>query len=256
MFLRYLKMNTETSKARGFSLIEVMIACFVLTVGILAMIDLMAISIRNSIGARDQIIASELAQEGMELVRNIRDNNFANDKKAFEDKFPNVDRDNCRIDKNSTDIKDCNNGNDRFRLYNSIVYIPEFDYNDNGVLDSADTLLIQQILAHAPGAVCPPLPKNCDVNGNGKIDSGDAMRLGQIVNGLGSYNYYVLNNNRVGTKFQRKIMLIYDTGQANSAASVNLTSMVIWGSDFPADCGSCNSLNKCICVADVLTDWR
>jgi prepilin-type N-terminal cleavage/methylation domain-containing protein len=63
---------------KGFSLMEVMLAVFVLSVGLVAIIGLISSSIRNSIDSRDTIIASELAQEGVELVRNIRDNNFLN----------------------------------------------------------------------------------------------------------------------------------------------------------------------------------
>jgi len=63
---------------KAFSIMEVMISAFILSVGLTAVIALMAGNIKNSINARDSIIASGLAQEGVELVRNIRDNNFVN----------------------------------------------------------------------------------------------------------------------------------------------------------------------------------
>ena len=62
---------------KGFSLGEVLLAAFVLTAGLLSLTALMASSLRNSFETRDAIIATELAQEGVELVRNVRDNDFA-----------------------------------------------------------------------------------------------------------------------------------------------------------------------------------
>ncbi len=73
----------------GFSLGETVIAGFVLSVGLLATGSLIIKSMNDSINSRDHIGASELAQEGTELVRNIRDNNIANSKeynKGFENK--------------------------------------------------------------------------------------------------------------------------------------------------------------------------
>lgn len=98
------------AKKQGFSILEVMLAATVLVVGIVAVIALISSSIRNSANSRDQIIATDLMQEGLELVRNVRDNNQAqlkvveapdiNDVFAY---FPDINDDNndsCRIDKN------------------------------------------------------------------------------------------------------------------------------------------------------------
>lgn len=67
-----------TVRKKGFSIGEVILSAFVLAVGIVAVIGLISNSIRHSIDSRDEIIASHLAQEGVELARNIRDNNWAN----------------------------------------------------------------------------------------------------------------------------------------------------------------------------------
>jgi hypothetical protein len=93
----------------GFSVVEVLLAFFVLLIGITSALGVIASSIRESTVNRDIIIASELAQEGVELVRNVRDNNFAkmadNDAgiEAFSYFFPSGGADNnkdCIIDKN------------------------------------------------------------------------------------------------------------------------------------------------------------
>jgi type II secretory pathway pseudopilin PulG len=92
-------------KKQGFSIMEVMLAAAVLTIGLVAVIALISSSIRNSANSRDQIIATDLMQEGLELVRNVRDNNQAQifggsleTGKVFE-YFPN-DNTACKIDKN------------------------------------------------------------------------------------------------------------------------------------------------------------
>ncbi|HAR99643.1 MAG: hypothetical protein US57_C0010G0010 [Candidatus Moranbacteria bacterium GW2011_GWC2_37_73] len=62
---------------RGFSLVEVLISLLVLSIGISSVLFLMTANTKNSINAKNQIIASELAQEGIELVRNLKDNGEA-----------------------------------------------------------------------------------------------------------------------------------------------------------------------------------
>lgn len=77
-----MKEKIENKKARllnkqGFSLVEVLVTLMVLAVGITAVSALMLGNIKNSRNSKNQIIASQLAQEGIELVRNLKDNNNA-----------------------------------------------------------------------------------------------------------------------------------------------------------------------------------
>ncbi|MFA5986222.1 MAG: hypothetical protein WC819_02655 [Parcubacteria group bacterium] len=60
---------------RGFSIGEVMVAMFILLVGIVDAIYLTVRSVGDLHDSRDAVIATLLAQEGTELVRNVRDNN-------------------------------------------------------------------------------------------------------------------------------------------------------------------------------------
>jgi Tfp pilus assembly protein PilV len=69
-------MKKNQKKKKGFSVYETMIAMFVLVVGILAALGLITSSMRRSMESRDYIVGAALAQEGIELVRNIRDNNL------------------------------------------------------------------------------------------------------------------------------------------------------------------------------------
>ncbi len=70
--------NTKIRRVRkGFSFGEVLISAFVLTVGLTATSALISSSLGHSYDNRDAIVAAQLAQEGVELVRNVRDQNFA-----------------------------------------------------------------------------------------------------------------------------------------------------------------------------------
>ncbi|KKR20861.1 MAG: hypothetical protein UT50_C0015G0014 [Candidatus Moranbacteria bacterium GW2011_GWA2_39_41] len=91
---------------RGFSLMESMLSVFVLLIGIVGVISLMVSSTKHSMDSRDTIIATELAQEGLELVRNVRDNNVAGGKDSFVD-FPVSESHNCRVSYNSSGSIPC-----------------------------------------------------------------------------------------------------------------------------------------------------
>lgn len=60
---------------RGFSLIETLVAVSLLAASIVAPMSLVSQSLRSAFYARDQIAAYNLAQEGIEAVRAIRDGN-------------------------------------------------------------------------------------------------------------------------------------------------------------------------------------
>lgn len=66
----------KSRKYRGFSFMEVMLAVFILEVGLVAVVQLLSKNTGQLIDSRNQVIAGLLAQEGVELVRNIRDANW------------------------------------------------------------------------------------------------------------------------------------------------------------------------------------
>ncbi|MDP6704496.1 MAG: prepilin-type N-terminal cleavage/methylation domain-containing protein [archaeon] len=61
---------------KGFTLPEVLIALFVLTIGAVGVFSLTTQVTTRSTDSTSQLIASYLAQEGIEVVRNIRDSNL------------------------------------------------------------------------------------------------------------------------------------------------------------------------------------
>ena len=60
----------------GFTLVETMVAIALLTIAIVAPMSLTVQSLATAYYARDEIIASNLAQEGIEAIRSVRDANI------------------------------------------------------------------------------------------------------------------------------------------------------------------------------------
>lgn len=69
-------MLIKNKKNNGFTLAELLIAIFVLTSGIISAYIMIQNSINATTSAKMRTIAAYLAQEGIEIVRNIRDTNF------------------------------------------------------------------------------------------------------------------------------------------------------------------------------------
>jgi len=127
-----MKKTMKNKKCHGFYLIEAIIALFLVTVGLLVTIDLLTKTMSGNIEDRDSVIAVMLSQEGIELVRNLRDNNAAKGYDSFcssnnpdpvkcppsNQNFPGSAASNqqCRIDKNSAAI-DCVSTIDHKKLY-------------------------------------------------------------------------------------------------------------------------------------------
>lgn len=64
------------TKNKGFSLIEIVVAIGIIISVFIGSIILISFSISNTKVNKSRIIAIGLAQEGLEIVRNIRDNNW------------------------------------------------------------------------------------------------------------------------------------------------------------------------------------
>jgi len=63
---------------KAFSLIEALVAISILMIGILSAFILVIRTLANIPHVQSRLIAANLAQEGIELVRQIRDTNFIN----------------------------------------------------------------------------------------------------------------------------------------------------------------------------------
>lgn len=63
---------------QGFTLVETMVAISLLAIALIGPYVAVQNAVQSSYVARDQLVASQLAQEGVEYVRWIRDNNYLN----------------------------------------------------------------------------------------------------------------------------------------------------------------------------------
>jgi prepilin-type N-terminal cleavage/methylation domain-containing protein len=67
-----LKLNNQ----RGFTLIEVLVALVIVATALVPILTLSSFAKRTSANVRDDLIAAGLSQEGIEVVRAIRDTNW------------------------------------------------------------------------------------------------------------------------------------------------------------------------------------
>lgn len=178
---------------KGFSIGEVMISSFLLLVGIVAATALIVSNMRVSFDARDTIIAAQLAQEGIEIVHNVRDTNTAkytyctreectpsdlepfdsfyngenhyyikgydDDTKSFNLKRSNQDNElQLLIDENNQYVYTANNSGDPTRFYRRII----IDYDNNGTTnDPDDDSAIVHSLVSWDGSAPPDDIENC-----------------------------------------------------------------------------------------------
>ena len=77
-------LNKKKSNKRGFTLLAVMVAVFILVIGFISILGLMAASIKYGSQEEQRLVALGLAQEGIELVRNVRDTNY-NEGSSYND---------------------------------------------------------------------------------------------------------------------------------------------------------------------------
>lgn len=67
--------NKRLQFNKGFTLIETLVAISILMLGVMGPLMIASSSLQNARYGRDQVTASYLAQEGIEYVRFVRDNN-------------------------------------------------------------------------------------------------------------------------------------------------------------------------------------
>jgi len=91
---------------KGFTIIEIITAIFVLIVGIGAVSGLITYILSSISIVENKMIAAYLAQEGIELVRNIRDNNLI----AGNDVFSGLDENSYEASYNLDSLATFTNG--------------------------------------------------------------------------------------------------------------------------------------------------
>lgn len=61
---------------KGFSLLEMIVVIFIISLGLVGILSLAVSSLKAGKFTKGKLVASELAQEGLEMVKNIRDENW------------------------------------------------------------------------------------------------------------------------------------------------------------------------------------
>ena len=74
--------HSNFKKSAGLTMIELVISLFVLTVAVIGVYNGFSIMVVATAQMSDRFTASYLAQEGIEVIRNIRDNNWLKDPKT------------------------------------------------------------------------------------------------------------------------------------------------------------------------------
>src|SRR3990167_2092649 len=72
-------MNKLFIKKNGFTLIELLVVIFIIGVGITGAFSLITYNFSSARDIKNKLIAASLVQEGLEVARNIRDNDWHQD---------------------------------------------------------------------------------------------------------------------------------------------------------------------------------
>jgi|GEM_PF-800055 len=72
--------KTTSGQFQGFTLVEALIAVAIITTGLIAILGVISYAISISRVSPDEVIAANLAQEGIGVIKNIRDSNWLVDK--------------------------------------------------------------------------------------------------------------------------------------------------------------------------------
>jgi type II secretory pathway pseudopilin PulG len=85
--------------ADGFSLVETLVAVTMLLIAIAGVMTMAQGGLQSAVAAKDQMIATYLAQEVSEYIRNTRDTNLLVEGRAWDESFDKcAPNDGCRIE--------------------------------------------------------------------------------------------------------------------------------------------------------------
>jgi len=178
------------SNRLGFSMVEVLVSLSVVVISLLVILQLSVHGVQDSMDSRDQLVATGLAQEGTELVRNIRDSNWRASAASFATITTGVK---CTIDKDySVDTNPimCNSGR-----------------SDQLYLDASGFFVHSETI----GSVSTKFHRKLDISSNGT-----SMTVTTMVGwGSVSLNDFSPANCNITTKCLYKEATLSDWGAAN-----------------------------------------
>lgn len=86
-----MKSNNTKKLNSGFGLLEVVISCGILVTAIAVSITLNKLAVKNSVISLERVQAYNLAQEGIEQIRSVRDTNWIGTGLSWNDSFKNLE---------------------------------------------------------------------------------------------------------------------------------------------------------------------
>lgn len=98
------KFGVARQRRGGFTLMEIIVAVAVIAIALGASIALISFSVSGIITGKSKIIATNLAQEGLEIVRNIRDSNWVSYKRSPDNWREGLGQGNWRVQYNRTEL--------------------------------------------------------------------------------------------------------------------------------------------------------
>jgi len=159
MIKKYYKKISCSEK--GYSILEVIISLGIITLGLVGVLSLVIQNVRAQYVDKNNIIASMLAQEGLELVRNIRDSNRLSSL-AWKD---GVSDGNGTTKIFKVDYTGKSSISDITGILNGRLYVNASGFYSNGstgtatpfyrmitVIDNTDYLEVRCLVRHANGA--------------------------------------------------------------------------------------------------------
>lgn len=127
----------NTIRYRGFTLVETMVAIAILAIALVGPFVAIQHSLTASYIARDELIASSLAQEGMEYIRSVRDNNYLNGRtwmdglSSYTQCYGGTGY--CMVDSSQGDIHTDSPNNSAMQQYASLDALPYLYLSSGGL---------------------------------------------------------------------------------------------------------------------------
>lgn len=137
-----------TKSSRGFTLVETLVAIAILMIAIVGPFYMLQQAITSANTARDQLIASSLAQEGVEYVYFVRNNNFLGGRTWNTGLTGCSGAAGCTVDPIRNEIRACpSSGCSRINLYTN-AYGSTYTHYPATASRFTRTLSIQQVSAN------------------------------------------------------------------------------------------------------------
>lgn len=124
-------MQTFKMSERGFTILEVIAAIFVLLIGVLSAYSVTSQLISSTHLAANRLTAAYLAKEGVEIVRNIRDTNWVEPAPSWNDDLGTGNYETDYNDSGLTSCLPCEYNNLRFLRFDTNFFNYENGDNTN-----------------------------------------------------------------------------------------------------------------------------